>query len=399
MTNSTNPKVYSQQIGSVIGSMETFLWFANESPYALLVEKPGVCDLALGSSSEMPLPELGEVLKNWSTPPTKDWFANKVVEPGSKEIVADSLSKRLGIAFNPEDIQMTNGAFAAISIAIKALIDAGDEVIYISPPWFFYKPIIVSHYGEAVRVQCTPETYDLNLDAIARSLTPRTRAIILNSPNDPTGVIYPPATLKSLAAILEDASLRYRRPIYLISDESYNRIVFHGQEFHSPTEYYPSSLLIYTHAKTLMAPGQRIGAIAVPSSNPYREQLRTALGVSQIVTGYAFPDPILQHILPDLEKMVIDLSALERRRDWMVAALREMGYELNSSQGTFYLLVRSPIPNDMNFVSLLGEEDILCLPGFTFEMPGFFRLSLATSDDTIERSLPGFARAIARVRR
>lgn len=398
MINQSNPNVFAQQISNAIASMESFLWFTNESPYARLVNKPGVCDFALENPDEMPLPELGNALKTWSAPQNKDWFAYKTSEPASKEIVADALHNRLGIAFSPDDIQMTNGAFAAISVALKALIDPGDEVIYISPPWFFYKPMIVAHYGDPIRVPCTPDTFDLNLDAVARAITPRTRAIILNSPNNPTGVIYPPATLQSLASILEDASLRNHRPLYLLSDESYSRILYRGQEFHSPTEYYPNSLLIYTYGKTLLAPGQRIGYIAVPSSNPYREHLRIALTVSQIMTGYAFPDTLLQHALPELEKLVIDLGALEQRRDRMISALREMGYELNSPQATFYLLARSPIPDDLSFISLLGEEDILCLPGYTFEMPGFFRLSLTANDDVVEQALPGFARAMARVR-
>ena len=347
----------------------------------------------------MPLPSSSFPFRNWSPPPSKEWFTYKPNELASKEIIADALYSRLGVSFSPDDIQMTNGAFAAISVALKALIDPGDEVVYISPPWFFYKPMIISHFGDPIRVPCTPNTFDLNLDAIARAITPRTRAIILNSPNNPTGVIYPPATLQNLAAILEEASLRNHRPLYLLSDESYSRILYRGQQFHSPTEYYPNSLLIYTYGKTLLSPAQRIGYIAVPTNNPYREHLRTALTVSQIMTGYAFPDVLLQQALPDLEKVEIDRDALQQRRDRVISALREMGYELNSPQATFYLLARSPISDDLGFISVLGEEDILCLPGYTFEMPGFFRLSLTANDQVIEQALPGFARAIARVRR
>jgi aspartate aminotransferase len=399
MINQSNPNVFAQQIKQAIASMESFLWFTNESPYARLVDKPGVFDFALENPDEMPLPHSDKLFKNWRPPPNKEWLAYKPNELASKEIIADALRYRLGVSFSPEDIQMTNGAFAAISVALKALIDPGDEVLYISPPWFFYKPMIVSHFGEPIRVPCNPDTYDLNPDAIARAITPRTRALILNTPNNPTGVIYPPATLQNLAAILEDASQRNRRPLYLLSDESYSRILYRGVEFHSPTEYYPNSLLIYTYGKTLLAPAQRIGYIAVPSSNPYREHLRTALTVAQIMTGYSFPDVLLQQALPELEKVEIDRDTLQQRRDRMISELRGMGYELNSPQATFYLLARSPIPDDLSFISLLGEEDILCLPGFTFEMPGFFRLALTANDEVIEQALPGFARAIARVRR
>ena len=392
----TTQSIHARQMGKVMDSIQNLLRFINDSPYARLRDAPGVSDFALGNPHEMPLPELTVALQKWSIPQDKDWFAYKMNEPKAQEWVARSLSSRLGVAFAPEDIFMTNGAFAAITVAITTLTDPGDEIIYISPPWFFYGAMIVSRHGTPVAVPCRRDTFDLDLDAIRKAITPNTRAIIVNSPNNPTGRIYPPETLRGLAAVLSEGSARYGRPIYLLSDEAYSHILYDQNTFHTPAEYYPNTILMYTYGKTLLAPGQRMGYLALPASMPQREQLRPAVLSAQMVTGYAFPNALLQHALPDLEELSIDIPRLQARRDRMAAALRQDGYELQIPQGTFYLMVRSPLEDDTAFVELLGEENILCLPGATFEMPGYFRISLTANDDMVARALPGFARAFAR---
>jgi aspartate aminotransferase len=389
---------FSRQIGHIMASMENFIRFYQDSAYARLHGEPDACDFAIGNPHEMPLAELTQAFQKWSVPENKDWFAYKMSEPESQAVVAETLRKRTGLPYEPEDICMTNGAFAALNVALKAILDPGDEVIYINPPWFFYVPLIVSHQGIAVRVDCRPDDFDLDLPAIERAITAGTRAIIVNSPNNPTGRIYPPATLQKLSALLERASQRNGRAIFLLSDESYNRIVFDGKDFHSPTEYYPHSFLIYTYGKTTLAPGQRIGYLALPPGMPNRAAMRQGLFVAQIVSSYSFPNALLQHALPDLEKTSIDIGRLQARRDRMVRALRELGYQLAKPEGTFYLLVRSPLPDDEAFINLLSEKMVLCLPGKTFDLPGYFRISLTANDEMIERALPGFAWAMRAVK-
>jgi aspartate aminotransferase len=154
--------------------------------------------------------------------------------------------------------------------------------------------------------------------------------------------------------------------------------------------------LIYTYGKTLLTPGQRVGYIALSPTMPQRERLREALYIAQLVTGFAFPNALLQHALSDLEKLSIDVRHLQHKRDWLVGALRRMGYELHTPEGTFYLLVRSPLVDDLAFIELLAEHDIFCLPGKVLEMPGYFRLSLTANDEMIEQSLSGFAATIKR---
>lgn len=395
----TTKLIHAHQMGKVMDSIQHLLRFVNDSPYARLRDTPGISDFALGNPHEMPLAELSVALQKWSIPQDKDWFAYKMNEPKAQELVARSLHARQGVTFEPEDIFLTNGAFAAITVAITALTDPGDEIIYVSPPWFFYVPIIISRHGVPVAVPCKRDTFDLDLDAIRRAITPNTRAVIVNSPNNPTGRIYPPETLRELAALLTESSTRYGRPIYLLSDEAYSHIIYDQNVFHTPAEFYPHTILMYTYGKTLLAPGQRIGYLALPASMPQREQLRPVLFTAQMVTGYAFPNALLQHALSDLDRLSVDIPRLQARRDRMVAALSQAGYELKIPQGTFYLMVRSPLEDDQAFVELLGEENILCLPGSSFEMPGYFRISLTANDTMVERALPGFARAFARAQK
>jgi len=167
--------------------------------------------------------------------------------------------------------------------------------------------------------------------------------------------------------------------------------VYDGREFCSPTEFYPHGLVLYTYGKTLLTPGQRMGYIALPPTMPEREQLRPALFLAQMMLGYAFPNALLQHALPDLEPLTIDVAHLQRKRDRMVKILRDIGYEVNVPEGTFYLLVRSPLEDDVAFIERLAEQNIFCLPGRVFELPGYFRISLTADDDMIERAAKGFA--------
>jgi aspartate aminotransferase len=351
------------------------------------------CDFMVGNPQEMPLPGFVEALQRWSIPQDKDWFAYKMSEPKSQQIIAESLLKWRGIHYRPEDVLMTTGAFSALAAALNAVVSPGDEVIFLSPPWFFYEALILAAGGVPVRVKVDPRTFEPDLFAIEAALTNRTRAIIVNSPNNPTGKIYSAEVLTGLAKLLNDAQKRAGRPIYLISDEAYSRIVFDGRTFQSPTQFYPYSFLVYTYGKTLLTPGQRLGFLVLPPEMSNREQVRNALFAALVLLGHAFPNALLQHGLADLDKLSIDIPHLEVKRNRMVQGLRQAGYELHSPEGTFYLLVRSPIADDLAFIRLLHRHKIYCLPGTIVEMPGYFRISLTASDAMIERALPAFAAA------
>ncbi len=355
---------------------------------------PGIADFAFGNPQEFPLPGLVDALQRHAVPKDKDWFAYKFSEEEPRTVVADSLRRRTGIEFRPEDVALTAGAFGALGVTIRALCDVDDEVIFLSPPWFFYELMIVSSGATPVRVRLQAPDFDLDPAAIAAAITPRTRAIIVNSPNNPTGRIYREPELAALGRVLKEASERHGRPIILISDEAYNRIVFDGIEFRSPALDYDATMTIYTYGKTLLAPGQRIGYAAMSPTFPDREAMAYRIMVQQLASGWGFPNALLQHAIGDLEGLSVDIPALQARRDRMVPALREMGYEVTRPEGTFYLMVRSPDPDDMAFTARLAALGALVLPGAIVESPGWFRISLTASDEMVERGLEVFRTAI-----
>lgn len=374
-------------------SIEPFLEFF-AGPYAALNEDPETANFAVGNPHEIAMPAYVEALRRHLEPQDPAWFAYKISEPNARTAVARTLSARTGMAWDPADVAMTNGGFAALAVALRSLLEPGADAIFLSPPWFFYEMLILAADGMPVRVRLEPPRFDLDLAAIEAAITPRTRALLLNSPHNPSGRVYPPEDLRGLAGLLTDASERIGEPIYLISDEPYNRILFDGRVYHSPAEAYPYTVISYSYGKTLLAPGMRIGYLAVPPTMPDREKLRDEFFVAQLATGFAFPNADLQHAIDELETLSIDIGALERRRDRLVPALREMGYETTQPEGTFYVMARAPIADDQAFASILNRHKVLVLPGSIVELPGWFRISLTASDQMVERGLPGFAAAL-----
>ena len=376
-------------------SIVPFLGFFNGRIWARNAD-PGVANFAVGNPQEMPLAGYVEALRAQIEPQSPDWFAYKLNEPKSQATVARSLTARTGLDWEPLDVAMTNGGFAAIAVAMRAIVEPGDEVVFLSPPWFFYELLIRAAGGVPVRVTQAPPRFDLDPSAIAAAITPRTRAVLFNSPHNPSGRVYPLADLRALATRLDEAATRIGRRIYLVSDEPYNRIVFDGRDFHSPAEVYPDTITTYSYGKTLLAPGMRIGYVTVPPTMSDREAFRERVMIAQFAGGFQFPNALLQHAIEDLEKLSIDVGALEHRRDRLVGALRGLGYETTMPEGTFYVMAKSPIDDDVAFGELLAEENVLILPGTVVEVPGWFRISLTASDAMVEASLAGFERARAR---
>ena len=366
--------------------------------YTAATGRGTACDFFTGNPQELPLPGYVEALRHAAVPQHPGWFAYGANQPAARAVAAETLRARTGLPFAPEDIFLTAGGFGAIATALKAVTAPGDEALFCLPPWFFYEFLCVEAGLVPVKVPIDRRTFDLDLAAIEAAITPRTRLVIVNTPNNPTGRIYPPALLRGLAALLETASRRHGRPIYLLSDEVYNRIVFDGAAFCSPVEFYPHTLVAYSYGKTLLTPGDRAGYLALsPHAAPLPE-LRASALTAQSASAASWMNRLLQHALPDLEGLSIDIGAVERRRDRLVGALRGLGYAVHQPEGTFWLLPRSPWADDWAFWGLLMEHDIFALPGRAFEFPGYFRLSLTASDEMVERSLPGFAAAIAHAR-
>jgi aspartate aminotransferase len=378
-------------------SVAPFLAFFN-GPFAQLNQEPDVANFAVGNPQEMPLAAYVDVLRSHVEPRNKDWFAYKISEPESQRTVAGTLTSRTGMEWDPADVAMTNGGFAALATAIHTVVDPGDEVIFLSPPWFFYEQLILAAGGEPIRVRLEPPAFDLAVDAIGAAISPRSRAVIVNSPHNPSGRVYSADDLGRLAAVLAEASNRIGHAVWIISDEPYNRIVFDGREYTSPSQLYPHTIVTYSYGKTLLAPGQRIGFLTVPPTLPERAEVREEILLQQFAGGYLFPNALLQHSLAELEKLSIDVGALQRRRDRLVPALRDMGYECTMPEGTFYCMARSPIADDVAFADILARHRVLVLPGTVVEVPGWFRISLTASDRMVEDGIPRFAAAFAEAR-
>ena len=390
MTLAQRVPTMSQTLGPI------FDFFTN-SAYAQRQGDPEICDLTFGNPHEMPLTGFVESLQQQIVPKNKDWFAYTQSKPEAQAAISRDLAIRLGHRFEPEDILLTNGAFAGLTVAIQSVVDPGDEVIYIEPYWFAYEGMILGAGGVPIKIRIKEDDYNLDLDAIQSSITENTRAIIINTPHNPTGKIFSKETLTALADILTEASNRNGRPIYLISDEAYNQILLDQNEFISPTTIYPHTFLIYTYGKIHLTPGQRIGYIALPHQMPDREMIRDGVSMMQLFQGWAYPNAILQYAIEDLLRLSIDIEQIQARRDRLIECLSGAGCKIYKTEGTFYLFGVSPIEDDWAFIEELAKQDVFCLPGTTFGMPGTFRISLTANDGMVEKSLPVFEQVIRAV--
>jgi aspartate aminotransferase len=367
-----------------------FLRWLSESRFSKKQREEGIADLMFGNPQEMPLPGYVGALTAQIAPRDKAWFAYKLSEPGSTEVVARSLARRTGVDFEPADVHMTNGGFAAIAVALRTICEPGDEIIFLSPPWFFYELLVLAAGATPVRVPIEAPSFDLPIAAIAKAITPKTRAVLVNSPHNPSGRVWSKDDFAALAKVLEAQP----NPIWILSDEPYAKVVFDGRRAASPSEVYPRTFVLYSYGKQLLAPGQRVGYAALPKTLPETERaaLREDIVMAQCATGFAFPNALLQHALADIEGLTIDLDALQRRRDRLVPALRELGYETTFPEGTFYVLVKAKAPIDEDtLVDRLADHDVFVLPGKIVELPGWIRISLTANDGMIEKAIAAFA--------
>jgi aspartate aminotransferase len=288
--------------------------FFFNSRYAERRLMPGICDFTLGNPHEMPLEGIVTAIRERAIPHDKNWFAYKTSEQDSRATIAERLGLELDLTFEPGDIALTAGAFAAIMVAFRLLVDAGDEVIYSEPAWFCYEPMLLAANAVPQKVKLQSPTFGLDLAAIEAAIGPKTRLVIVNTPHNPTGRIYSRASLEALADLLERASGRIGHRIFSLSDEPYRRLRFDGRGFTSPAALYPWTLISYSYGKVLLAPGQRLGYLALSPSMPVadRHALRSVMFSAQMALGWCFPNAVMQYAVPDLDNLSIDQVALTR---------------------------------------------------------------------------------------
>ena len=347
-----------------------------------------VFDFSLGNPEVEPPPAVLEALRevvSESRPHAHGYMPNAGF-PEVRAAIARSLAARTGVPFGADDILMTNGAAGAINTVLRALVDPGDEVIVLSPYFPEYRFYIENHGGRMVTVE-TDEQFQPDIEAIAAAIAPRTKALILNSPNNPTGVIYGADVLRRLDGAIPDSML-------VISDEPYRPLTFDGLQPPETFGVLRRAVVAWSWSKAMAIPGERIGYLAIPPHLPEAAGLRSACTFGNRVLGFINAPAIWQLVVGRVPDATVDVSQYQEKRDILCDALNAMGYDAPRPQGSFYVFPRTPLADDVAFIRLLQAEGILAVPGVGFGRSGYMRLSLTIAKDDLVRSLAGFERAL-----
>ncbi len=313
--------------------------------------------------------------------------------PETRQAVARKISETSGVKISADSIVMSCGAGGALNVILKSLLDPGDEVIVLKP-FFVEYPFYIENYDGVVKYAATKPDFSLDIQAIAKAITRKTKAIIINSPNNPTGKVYSKKNIADLARLLKEKTLQRKKPIYLIADEPYAEIVYDGVSVPSLLKAYSHSIIAYSYSKTLSLPGERIGYIAVHPKISEGHDLINALILCTRILGFVNAPALMQRIVANLQHITVDVKLYQRKRDLLCDGLLRAGYSFIKPQGAFYLFVKSPIPDDVAFVQMLLKHNILVVPGSGFGCPGYFRIAFCVDDATIINSMPGFTDAI-----
>jgi len=308
--------------------------------------------------------------------------------PEVRAAVARGLARRSGLPFTAGHIVMSNGAAGALNTLLKSILDPGDEAIVLNPYFPEYRFYIENHGGRVVTVE-TDARFQPDPEAIARAIGPRTRALILNSPNNPAGTVYSAETLRAIDAIVRD-------PVLVLSDEPYRPIVYDGAGVPETAQYIRRAVVVWSWSKAMGIAGERIGYLAISPRVEEAEALANACTFSTRILGFINAPAIWQWVVAETADVTIDIGEYQAKRDRLCGALAGMGYELMPPEGSYYVFPRTPIPDDIAFIRMLQEEGILAVPGAGFGRSGYMRLSLTIPRRQLERSLAGFERALRR---
>ena len=306
--------------------------------------------------------------------------------------VAEYLSLEQGVNVDSEHVVMTCGAAGALNCIFKALLDPGDEVI-VSAPYFVEYGFYADNHGGQIRVVPTRDDFTLDLGSIEKAINSKTKVVLVNSPNNPTGQIYDRSSLEQLGDLLSTSSKEMGRTIYLVSDEPYRKIVYDGLEVPSILQAYANSIVATSYSKDVSLPGERLGYLVVHPMADEMEALLAGIILANRILGFVNAPSLMQRVVSRLQGACVDVSVYQARRDRLCQGLADGGYAFVRPSGAFYLFPKSPIADDVAFVRLLQEENILVVPGNGFGTPGYFRIAYCVEEKTIESAIPGFARA------
>ncbi|MGW8192812.1 MAG: pyridoxal phosphate-dependent aminotransferase [Desulforhopalus sp.] len=358
-----------------------------------------VFDFSLGNPDAPPPPEFSQVIREVvgdERPGVHAYMPNGGY-PWVREAIAERMSKEQQTDVRGEDMLMTCGAAGGLNITLKALLNPGEEVIILAP-YFVEYGFYVDNHGGVSKIINTDAEFNLDLPAIASAISAKTKAVIINSPNNPCGQIYSKDSLQALGKLLGDASTEHDTAIYIISDEPYRKIVFDDYEVPSIFGAYRNSIVVSSYSKDLSLPGERIGYLAVHPEIEEKSALLDALTLANRILGFVNAPALMQRVVAELQHASIDTSIYARRKDLICGVLRDAGLSFTEPKGAFYVFPRTPIADDVKFVSILQEEKILAVPGVGFGSAGHMRLAFCIPDDVITRSAESFKRAVDKAR-
>jgi aspartate aminotransferase len=354
-----------------------------------------VFDLSLGNPILEPPSEFRTELMRIAqdeTPGTHRYMPNGGY-PETRDAVAGSLARETGLPLTGADVIMTCGAGAGLNVVFKALLDPGDEVVVIAP-YFVEYLFYIDNQGGVPVVARSEDDFQPDIDSIRDSISDRTRAVLINSPNNPTGVIYSEETLTSLVGVIQEAEERFGTEIFLISDEPYRKLIFTDEPYPFVFGHHPRTIVVNSYSKDLGLAGERIGYIAVNPGYGERGDFIDAVTFANRVLGFLNAPALMQRLVARLQDVSVDVGVYRRKKEFIYGALTGMGYECVEPGGAFYLFPRSPMKDDRQFVALLQSKLVLTVPGVGFGWPGFFRLSFCVDDRVLNGALPGFEAAI-----
>ena len=307
-----------------------------------------------------------------------------------REAVAQSLNERFGTEFEGKNIVMTVGAAGGLNVILKSLLNPADEVIVFAPYFGEYRSYVSNYDGVLVEVSPDTETFQPKLAEFEEKITAKTKAVIVNTPNNPTGVVYSEETIEKMAEILEKKQKEFGTDIYLISDEPYRELAYDGVEVPYLTKYYANTIVGYSYSKSLSLPGERIGYLVIPSEASDSEDLISAASVATRILGFVNAPTLQQKVVKAWLNAKTDISYYDRNREALYNGLKELGFECVRPEGAFYLFVKSPVEDEKAFCAAAKKYNILIVPGSSFGCPGYVRIAYCVAYETIVNSLPKF---------
>lgn len=365
---------------------------------ALLKAEHGVdnvFDFSLGNPNLEPPEKFRKVLNDTviSLAGGDHRYMSNIGYPHVRRSVAEYLRKEQRVEVTENEVIMTCGAAGALNVILKAILDPGDEVIA-PAPYFVEYQFYADNHGGILKTVATKPDFSLDIDGISAAITEKTKAVLINSPNNPTGQVYSEESLKELGALLTDKGKRLNRTLYLISDEPYRKIVYEGCTVPSIFDTYKESIIATSYSKDISIPGERIGYLAVHPEASFKEELIGGMSLANRILGFVNAPALMQRVVAPLQDVSVDISAYARKRELLCNGLKDCGYDFIKPPGAFYLFPKTPVPDDVKFVKELQKELILTVPGSGFGGPGHFRIAFCVEDETIINALPGFKQAI-----